>query len=49
MLNTQLPCKEKLDSAQISEGEHAELQILQLANIDKLFEGKTVSDAESAV
>lgn len=41
--------KEKLDSAQISEGEQAELQILQLANNDKLFEGKTVNDAESAV
>ncbi|MGI6220636.1 MAG: DUF2326 domain-containing protein [Coriobacteriales bacterium] len=41
--------KEKLDSAQISEGEQAELQILQLADDDKLFEGKTVLDAESAV
>lgn len=41
--------KEKLDSSHISEEEQAELQILQLADDDKLFEGKTVLDTESAV
>lgn len=41
--------KKKLDSVQISKGEQAELQILQLADDGKLFEGKAVLDAESAV
>lgn len=38
--------KEKLDSSNIPEDEQAFLQILQLADDDKLFEGKTVDGAE---
>ena len=37
--------KEKLDSSNIPEDEQAFLQILQLADDDKLFEGKTVEGA----
>lgn len=39
--------KEKLDSSNISEDEQSQLQILQLADDDKLFEGSTVATAES--
>lgn len=39
--------KEKLDSSHITDDEQHELQILQLADDDKLFEGKSVDDAES--
>ncbi|MEW6926005.1 DUF2326 domain-containing protein [Trueperella pyogenes] len=38
--------KEKLDSSNITDDEQQELQILQLADNDKLFEGKSVDDAE---
>lgn len=41
--------KEKLNSSNISEDEQTALQILQLSDDDKLFEGKTVSEAESFV
>lgn len=39
--------KEKLNSSHITDAEQHELQILQLADDDKLFEGKSVDDAES--
>ncbi len=40
--------KEKLDSSNIPEDEQSALQILQLSEDDKLFEGKTVDEAESS-
>lgn len=40
--------KEKLDSSNIPENEQCELQIIRLSDDDKLFEGKTVDDAEAA-
>lgn len=40
--------KEKLDSSNVPEDEQAELQILQLSDDDKLFEGKTVEAAEAS-
>lgn len=40
--------KEKLDSSHISRTEQKKLTILQLSDDDKLFEGKTVSDAEAS-
>jgi len=39
--------KEKLDSSHISSEEQDKLQILRLADDDKLFEGKSVTEAES--
>ena len=38
--------KEKLDSSHISSEEQDKLQILRLADDDKLFEGKSVTEAE---
>lgn len=40
--------KEKLDSSNIPEDEQSALQILQLSEDDKLFEGKTVDETESS-
>ena len=41
--------KEKLDSSHISQSEQAALRIIQLAEEDKLFEGKSVDEAEGAI
>lgn len=41
--------KEKLDSSHISQSEQAALRIIQLAEEDKLFEGKFVDEAEGAI
>lgn len=39
--------KEKLDSSQLTESEQRKLLILQLADDDRLFEGKSVDEAEA--
>lgn len=39
--------KEKLDSSHITDNEQLKMQILQLAEDDKLFEGKSVDGIDS--